>query len=50
MFRWLCGSGSLGFEALSRQAKKVTFLELDKTVANQLKKEFTNTQMLIRTG
>lgn len=32
------GSGSLGFEALSRQAKKVTFLELDKTVANQLKK------------
>ena len=44
------GSGSLGFEALSRQAKKVTFLELDKTVANQLKKEFTNTQMLIRTG
>ena len=32
------GSGSLGFEALSRQAKQVTFLELDKTVANQLKK------------
>ncbi|OOF57582.1 16S rRNA (guanine(966)-N(2))-methyltransferase RsmD [Rodentibacter myodis] len=32
------GSGSLGFEALSRQAKKVTFLEQDKTVANQLKK------------
>ena len=32
------GSGALGFEALSRQAKKVTFLELDKTVANQLKK------------
>ena len=32
------GSGSLGFEALSRQAKKVTFLELDKTIANQLKK------------
>ena len=32
------GSGSLGFEALYRQAKKVTFLELDKTVANQLKK------------
>ena len=27
-----------GFEALSLQAKKVTFLELDKTVANQLKK------------
>lgn len=32
------GSGSLGFEALSRQAKQVTFLELDKNVANQLKK------------
>ena len=32
------GSGSLGLEALSRQAKQVTFLELDKTVANQLKK------------
>lgn len=32
------GSGSLGFEALSRQAAQVTFLELDKTVANQLKK------------
>ena len=32
------GSGSLGFEALSRQAKSVTFLELDKTVANQLSK------------
>ncbi|MCK3658173.1 16S rRNA (guanine(966)-N(2))-methyltransferase RsmD [Pasteurellaceae bacterium Pebbles2] len=31
------GSGSLGMEALSRQAKQVTFLELDKTVANQLK-------------
>ena len=32
------GSGSLGFEALSRHAKQVTFLELDKNVANQLKK------------
>lgn len=30
------GSGSLGFEALSRQAKSVTFLELDKAVAKQL--------------
>ncbi|QLB12151.1 16S rRNA m(2)G-966 methyltransferase [Bisgaardia hudsonensis] len=30
------GSGSLGFEALSRQAKQVIFLELDKKVANQL--------------
>ena len=36
------GSGSLGFEALSRQAKQITFLELDKTVANQLKKKFAN--------
>ncbi|MFD1805931.1 16S rRNA (guanine(966)-N(2))-methyltransferase RsmD [Pasteurella oralis] len=32
------GSGSLGFEALSRQAKQVTFLELDKAVAAQLHK------------
>ena len=32
------GSGSLGFEALSRQAKSVTFLELDKAVAAQLSK------------
>ncbi|MCQ9120498.1 MULTISPECIES: 16S rRNA (guanine(966)-N(2))-methyltransferase RsmD [Rodentibacter] len=32
------GSGSLGLEALSRQAEKVTFLEKDKTVAHQLKK------------
>ncbi|HDR1022420.1 TPA: 16S rRNA (guanine(966)-N(2))-methyltransferase RsmD [Pasteurella multocida] len=32
------GSGSLGFEALSRQAKQVTFLELDKNVAAQLSK------------
>ncbi|MDC2826433.1 16S rRNA (guanine(966)-N(2))-methyltransferase RsmD [Rodentibacter pneumotropicus] len=32
------GSGSLGIEALSRQAEKVTFLEKDKTVAHQLKK------------
>lgn len=31
------GSGSLGFEALSRQAKQVTFIELDKNVAQQLK-------------
>jgi len=30
------GSGSLGFEALSRYAKYCTFLELDKQVANQL--------------
>ena len=37
------GSGSLGFEALSRQAKSVTFLELDKAVASQLSK---NLQML----
>ena len=32
------GSGSLGFEALSRQAAKVTFLELEKAVAQQLSK------------
>ena len=32
------GSGSLGFEALSRQATKVTFLELEKAVAQQLSK------------
>ncbi|MGY4677914.1 16S rRNA (guanine(966)-N(2))-methyltransferase RsmD [Pasteurella sp. P03HT] len=32
------GSGSLGFEALSRQAKHVTFVELDKHVATQLNK------------
>ena len=32
------GSGSLGFEALSRQASKVTFLELEKAVAHQLTK------------
>lgn len=30
------GSGSLGFEALSRQAAGVVFLELNKRVANQL--------------
>ncbi|MEE6031480.1 16S rRNA (guanine(966)-N(2))-methyltransferase RsmD [Avibacterium paragallinarum] len=30
------GSGSLGLEALSRQAKQVTFLELNKQVAKQL--------------
>ncbi|OOF69869.1 16S rRNA (guanine(966)-N(2))-methyltransferase RsmD [Rodentibacter caecimuris] len=32
------GSGSLGFEALSRQAAQVTFLELEKSVAQQLHK------------
>ncbi|TYA50767.1 16S rRNA (guanine(966)-N(2))-methyltransferase RsmD [Aggregatibacter actinomycetemcomitans] len=32
------GSGSLGFEALSRQASKVTLLELEKAVAQQLSK------------
>lgn len=30
------GSGSLGFEALSRQAKSVVFIEQDKQVAKQL--------------
>lgn len=37
------GSGSLGMEALSRQAAKVTFLEQNKTVADQLRK---NLQLL----
>ena len=32
------GSGSLGFEALSRQARTVTFLEKDRAVAAQLNK------------
>lgn len=32
------GSGALGFEALSRQASQVTFLELDKNTAAQLNK------------
>ena len=40
------GSGSLGFEALSRQAKKVTFLESDKAVANQLKKNLQTLKCL----
>lgn len=31
------GSGSLGFEALSRYAKAVTFIELDRKVAQQIK-------------
>lgn len=30
------GSGALGFEALSRQAKEVVFIELDRSVAQQL--------------
>ncbi|WP_040977069.1 16S rRNA (guanine(966)-N(2))-methyltransferase RsmD [Necropsobacter massiliensis] len=38
------GSGSLGFEALSRNAKQVTFLELDKTVAAQLSKNLQRLQ------
>lgn len=32
------GSGSLGFESLSRQAKSVTFIEMEKNVAQQLVK------------
>ncbi|NBI43407.1 16S rRNA (guanine(966)-N(2))-methyltransferase RsmD [[Haemophilus] felis] len=45
------GSGSLGFEALSRQANKVLFIELDKQVANQLKQNLqqlkcTNAEVL----
>ncbi len=35
------GSGALGFEAISRNATKVTMLELDTTVYNQLKKNQT---------
>ena len=31
------GSGGLGFEALSRGAKSVTFIELNKAAAQQLK-------------
>ena len=38
------GSGSLGFEALSRQAAQVTFLELDKSVAAQLNKNLQTLQ------
>ncbi len=38
------GSGSLGFEALSRSAKQVTFLELDKTVAAQLSRNLQRLQ------
>ncbi|MFT4994775.1 MAG: 16S rRNA (guanine966-N2)-methyltransferase [Paraglaciecola sp.] len=37
------GSGGLGFEALSRYAAKVTFIELDKKVAHNLQ---SNLQML----
>ncbi|MGC7560200.1 16S rRNA (guanine(966)-N(2))-methyltransferase RsmD [Pasteurella sp. PK-2025] len=36
------GSGSLGIEALSRQAKQVTFLEKEKTVAIQLSKNLAS--------
>ncbi|QIM61837.1 16S rRNA (guanine(966)-N(2))-methyltransferase RsmD [Pasteurellaceae bacterium Orientalotternb1] len=36
------GSGSLGIEALSRQAQAVTFLEKFANAANQLKKNLTN--------
>ena len=35
------GSGSLGFEALSRFAKHVTLLEKDKSVAKQLRENLT---------
>ena len=36
------GSGSLGIEALSRQAQAVTFLEKFANAANQLKKNLVN--------
>ena len=35
------GAGSLGFEALSRGAKSVTFMELDKPAAKQLQANAT---------
>jgi len=35
------GSGSLAFEAMSRGAKEVTLLELNKAAVNQLKKKPT---------
>lgn len=38
------GSGALGIEALSRQAKSVTFLELNKAVALQLKQNLQRLQ------
>ena len=36
------GSGGLGFEALSRYAKHVTFIELDKKVAANLRNNLAN--------
>ncbi|MEH6710491.1 MAG: 16S rRNA (guanine(966)-N(2))-methyltransferase RsmD [Paraglaciecola polaris] len=36
------GSGGLGFEALSRYAKHVTFIELDKKVAANLRQNLAN--------
>ena len=38
------GSGSLGFEALSRQARHVVFLEMDRAVAAQLNKNIQSIQ------
>lgn len=35
------GSGSLGFEALSRNAEHVTFLEIDNTAAAQIQQHFS---------
>lgn len=35
------GSGGLGFEALSRYAEQVTFIELNKQAANQIKDNIT---------
>lgn len=45
------GAGSLGFEALSRGAQQVTFIELNKAAANQLKQNLitlkqTNAQVI----
>ncbi|SEQ14613.1 16S rRNA (guanine(966)-N(2))-methyltransferase RsmD [Basfia succiniciproducens] len=44
------GAGSLGFEALSRRAKGVTFLELDKQAATQLKKNLQTLNVPVEQG
>jgi len=48
------GSGGLGFEALSRGAKQVTFLELNKNAAQQIQKNLlllnANNALLVKTN
>ena len=39
------GSGSLGLEALSRQAERVTFVELDKSAAKQIQLNITELEI-----